>query len=419
LGIESFAVDPGRADRVYLAAGMYTADWAPTGAFMRSDDRGQTWKVMPVDFKLGGNDLSRSNGERLAIDPHQPKLLDFGSRRAGLWKSEDEAETWKKVESFPVADDEKSGLGLVFVLFDPTSGKQGEATPAIYVGSQTDGLLYQSTDAGKNWKPVPNQPDTGFLPRRAVFDKDGTLYVSYALGDSPYALRDGAVYRYEPKQQKWTEITPLEPSEEDTFGYGGITVDPSNPGTLLVTTMDRWTKGAEIFRSKDRGRTWKPLMATAVLDASGAKHLYHHRDKLNAPQWMGDIKIDPFDPNRAMTLEGAGVWATDDLTAADEGKPVHWSFHSKNLEETVARDLISPPEGPPLLSVMLDTCGFRHDDLNVSPQRGNFKSPICASAEDIDFAEKKPNVMARVGAHPWDGTKGPRGALSTDGGATW
>src|SRR5690606_28316217 len=38
LGIESFAVDPGRADRVYLAAGMYTADWAPTGAFMRSDD---------------------------------------------------------------------------------------------------------------------------------------------------------------------------------------------------------------------------------------------------------------------------------------------------------------------------------------------------------------------------------------------
>jgi photosystem II stability/assembly factor-like uncharacterized protein len=243
--------------------------------------------------------------------------------------------------------------------------------------------------------------------------------VSYALGDSPYALKDGAVYRYQPKQQKWTDITPLEPSEEDTFGYGGITVDPSNPDTLLTTTMDRWTKGAEIFRSQDRGKTWKPLMATAVLDGGGAKHVFHHRKKLDPPQWMGDIKIDPFDPNRAMIVEGGGIWATDDLTAADGGKPTHWSFHSKNLEETVMRDLVSPPEGAPLLSVMLDACGFRHDKLDVSPERGKFQNPDCASAEDIDFAAKKPNVMARVGRYPWDGSKSPRGAMSTDGGATW
>jgi hypothetical protein len=183
--------------------------------------------------------------------------------------------------------------------------------------------------------------------------------------------------------------------------------------------MDRWTKGAEIFRSKDRGNTWKPLMATAVLDGGGAQHVYHHRDKLGPPQWVGDIKIDPFDSNRAMIVEGGGVWATDDLEASDTGKPIHWSFHSKNLEETAVRDLVSPPEGAPLLSVMLDACGFRHDDLDVSPKRGIFTNPICASAEDIDFAEKKPSVMARVGAYPWDASKSPRGALSTDGGATW
>lgn len=419
MGIESFAADPVKAGRVYVAAGMYTADWAGTGAFMRSDDRGDSWKVFPVKFKMGGNDLSRSNGERLAVDPHQPKRLYFGSRRAGLWKSEDEAETWQKVEGFPVKDDKDRGLGLVFVLFDPTSGKGGEATPAIYVGSQPDGKLYQSMDAGKTWKAVPSQPSTGFKPRRAVFDKDGTLYVSYALGDSPYALKDGAVYRYEPKATKWTNITPLKPSKKDTFGYGGITVDPSKPGTLVTTTMDRWTKGAEIFRSQDRGKTWKPLMATAVLDAGGAPYVLHHHDKLGPPQWMGDIKIDPFDSNRAVIVEGGGVWATSDLETADAGKPVRWSFHSKNLEETVARDLVSPPEGAPLLSAMMDTCGFRHDSLDASPELGTFKDPMCASAEDIDFAEKKPSVVARVGAYPWDGAKSPRGALSTDGGATW
>lgn len=419
LGIESFAVDPKQAGRVYLASGMYTAGWAGNGAFLRSDDQGGSWKIIPAPFKMGGNELSRSDGERLAVDPNLPNVLYFGSRRDGLWKSENEAETWQKVASFPVSGDPEKGLGLPIVLFDGKSGSPGSATPKIYVASQTDGKLYASADAGKSWAPVPNQPTTEFLPRRASLDADGTLYVSYAKGDSPYALHDGAVYRYEPKGDVWTDITPLKPHKEDTFGFGGITVDPSKPGTLVVATMDRWTKGAEIFRSQDRGKTWKPLMATAVLDSGDTAHVFHHREKLGAPQWVGDIKIDPFDGNRALIVEGGGVWLTEDLAVADEGKPVHWSFHSKNLEETVARDLASPPEGAPLLSVMLDTCGFRHDDLNVSPKRGTFDNPACASADEIDFAAKKPSVVVRVGKYPWDGTKAPRGALSTDGAASW
>src|SRR6185503_14327731 len=94
MGIESIAVDPVRANRVYMATGMYTQSWAGNGAFMRSDDRGDNWRVIPSTLKMGGNELGRSDGERLAIDPHHPKILYFGSRRSGLWKSVDEAETW-------------------------------------------------------------------------------------------------------------------------------------------------------------------------------------------------------------------------------------------------------------------------------------------------------------------------------------
>jgi photosystem II stability/assembly factor-like uncharacterized protein len=419
MGIESIAVDPTNADRVYMAVGMYTQSWAGTGAFMRSDNRGDTWKIIEVDFKMGANELSRSDGERLAVDPNQPTVLFFGSRRNGLLRSEDSAETWKKVESFPVADDTDKGLGLPIVLFDASSGKPGAATPTLFVGTQTDGKLYRSKDAGKTWAAVPNQPALGYPPRRAALDQDGTLYVTYAFGDSPYALSKGAVYKCNTKTDEWTDITPLKQTEGDSFGYGGISVDPSKTGTVIVATMDRWAKEAEIFRTRDGGKTWKPLMATATLDGGGVAHVYHHSEKLTAPQWLGDIQIDPFDPNRAMLVEGGGVWATWDLTVADAGKPTHWSFHSNNLEELCIRKLVSPPEGPPLVSVMLDACGMRHDDLDVSPKGGIFQNPMCASAEDIDFAAKKPNVMVRVGSHPWDGSKGPRGAISKDAGATW
>ncbi len=419
MGIESLAVDPADADRVYMAVGMYTASWAGNGAFMRSEDRGNTWEIFPVSFKMGGNELSRSDGERLAVDPHQPRVLYFGSRRNGLFRSDDAAATWRKVESFPVREDPEKGLGLAIVLFDPSSGRPGAETPTIYVGSQTDGKLYHSTDAGRSWAAIPGQPATGFLPRRAAVDPEGTLYVTYALGDSPYALTNGAVYRYDPKPGAWTDITPLRTTAEDTFGYGGISVDPSHPGTVITATMDRWSKGAEIFRTRDGGKSWVPLMATAVLDGGGTPHVYHHREKLDPPQWVGDLRIDPFDPSRALLVEGGGVWMTEDLESADAGKPVHWSFHSKNLEEICTRDLVSPPAGAPLVSAVLDACGFRHDDLATTPRGGTFQNPTCASSEDLDYAGLKPNVMVRVGNYPWDGTKGPRGALSTDGGITW
>lgn len=416
LGVESIAVDPTDPKKVYMALGTYTQSWAGTGTMVRSDDQGNTWQQTDLSIKMGGNEYGRSTGERLVVDPNDPKILLFGSRRNGMWKSSDGSKTWSKLAGYNLPDD-PAGIGINFVLFDKKSGSRGKPTPTIYVGvANLQQSLYRSTDAGATWKPVPKQP-TGVMPHHAGFDSAGTLYLSYGNGPGPGELTTGSVWKYEAKGDVWTDITPLVPGklENDKFGYAGLSVAEDRVGTLMVTTLDRWTHGDEIFRTVDGGKKWSAIGPKAVRDDAGAKYLWWHRpDNISATGWMGDIDIDPFDVNRAMYVTGQGIWGTDDAGNADKDEPTHWSFRCKGLEELVVTDLASPPSGPQLLSAVGDLGGFKHDDINVAPPQGMFGDPIFGWGSAIDFAEKSPNVVVRVGR----GDKA-KGAYSTDFGEKW
>ncbi|HEX8630513.1 MAG TPA: xyloglucanase, partial [Catenuloplanes sp.] len=77
-GVLSIASDPVDPNRVYAALGMYTNSWDPNnGAIGRSADRGRTWQVTPLPFKIGGNMPGRGMGERLAIDPNRNSTLYY------------------------------------------------------------------------------------------------------------------------------------------------------------------------------------------------------------------------------------------------------------------------------------------------------------------------------------------------------
>ncbi len=413
LGIESIAPDPTDANKVYAAVGTYSQSWAPRGAILRSNDQGNTWQLTPMPLKMGGNEDGRSNGERLAVDPNDPKILFFGSRRDGLWKSADSAQNFAQVASFPLKGDDK-GLGIAFVLFDKKSGSAGKATPVIYAGlSKTENSLLLSTDAGATWNPIAGQPK--LMPSHAAFDSAGTLYVTYGNLPGPSDVVDGAVWKYEPKSKAWTNISPLAPSASDKFGYGGLAVDASKPGVLMVTTIDRWTKGDEIYRSVDGGKKWVPLMPKAEWNLNGAEYVRHEKPKFERPHWTGDIDIDPFDGKRAMFVTGAGLFASKDVNGAEGGGVTHWSFDDRGLEETVVGDLVSPPAGAHLYSGVGDICGFRHDDFDKPSATGAYNPP-CNGTKSLDFAELKPEIMVRSGTL-WG--EGSHGAISLDGGTTW
>jgi len=233
MGVESLAVDPNDPDALYLACGTYTNPLVPNGALLRSRDRGRTFQRTELPFKLGGNEGGRGNGERLAVDPNDGRVLYLGSRLAGLWRSGDAGATFQRVDAFPdsawardASDGPPPGWGgsdgkatINFIVFDPGSSTRGQPTRTIYAGVSVVGRpgLWRSTDAGASWQPVPGAP-TQHRPMRAALAGDGQLYIAYASTPGPQRMKEGSVWRLDTRSDTWTDITPARPGATDPFG---------------------------------------------------------------------------------------------------------------------------------------------------------------------------------------------------------
>jgi hypothetical protein len=433
MGVESIAVDPSDPDRVYLACGMYTNPTAPNGAVLRSRDRGKTFQRADVPFKFGGNENGRGNGERLVVDPHDGKILFLGTRHDGLWKSTDSGTNWNRVESFPDITEPpdaspdpnpwiaaaRRGAGIVFVIFDPSSGANAKASTTIYVGVSLMGRdnLFRSTDGGESWQSVPGQP-TQYRPHRAVLASDGVLYVAYGTLPGPWRMTDGGVWKFDTKGSLWTEITPDKPVPGNAgFGYVGVSVDAHHPEVVIASSFDRWHShrgNDDIFRSTDGGKTWKAVFGSGgTFDYSLAPYL------ADTPiHWLFDIEIDPFNPDHAIFTTGYGGWETFNFTAMDTGQPTRWSVMSTGIEEIVALELLSPPEGAHLISAIGDYGGFVHWDLDKPVPERSSQPPLFGNTTGVGCAEKNPEVIVRVGQaslhHP-----GRNIGYSLDGGKSW
>ena len=450
-GVDSLATDPVEPNRVYVLAGTYTNDWDPgNGAVLRSKNRGRTWRRSQLPFKCGGNMPGRNMGERLAIDPNNNRILYLGARSGnGLWRSSDYGRSFRQVRSFPdgvgtYAQDpsDPSGygsdpLGIVWVVFDARTGSPGSATQTIYVGVADLGQsIYYTTNGGRSWRALPGQPTIpAFMPHHAVLASNGTMYITYNNNGGPYDGSEGDVWKYDTQTGVWTKITP--PSAVGQWwGFGGLAVDAQNPDTVMVAALNQWWPDANIWRSTDGGATWTAFWDMEWLNESPGwppiQEFYYVHDISGAPWldwgaspappevspklgWMiGDLDIDPFNSDRLLYGTGATLYGVDNLTDLDVGDVVTISVRAQGIEETSVQDLISPPEGAPLLSALADIGGFRHDDLNVV-QPAFYSDPYNGTTTSLDFAELDPATIVRTG---W-GDGGGNAGISFDGGSTW
>ncbi|MFJ4280776.1 WD40/YVTN/BNR-like repeat-containing protein [Streptomyces massasporeus] len=410
LGVEAMAVDPAHPDRVYLSLGTYAQSWAGNGAVLRSEDRGATWQRTDLTVKLGANEDGRGCGERLLVDPRDSDTLWLGTRHDGLLKSTDRGATWKSA-NFP-ATPSATGQGITLLV---------AAGRSVYAGwGDSDGTagkpnLYRTSD-GTTWEAVPRQP-TGTaakVPVRAAYDRHTReLYVTYADAPGPNGQSDGSVHKLRTTTGKWSEVTPVKPGGAtgeggtDSFGYGGVAVDARRPGTVVVSTNNRWALVDTVYRTTDGGRSWTSLKDKAVLDVSETPYLTFGADKPKFGWWIQAVGLDPYDSRHIVYGTGATLYGTRDLT--------HWAPQIRGVEEASVRQLISPPTGTAhLLSGSGDVGVMYHERLTASPSRGMASNPVFGTATGLSLAPAKPSYVVRAG---W-GDHG-NGAFSNDGGRTW
>ena len=454
-GVASIASDPVNPNNVYFAVGTYTNDWtSQNGAILRSSDRGATWQRTMLPFKIGGNMPGRGAGERLAVDPNRNSVIYLAAPSGnGLWRSTDSGVTWSKVTSFPNPGNyvenptDPNGYltdnqGVYWVVFDKRTGTAGNTTQTIYVGVADLGTsIYRSTDGGASWSVVPGQP-VGFLPHKGVLDTTSDfLYVAYSDKGGPYDGGHGDLWKLNTATGAWTLISPIPSSNtnDNYFGYSGLSVDRQNPNTIMVTGYSSWWPDTQIWRSTNGGTTWSRIWdwtrypnrsfrytqdvtaapwlkwpATPI--CGGGRPGAEVNPKLG---WMTEtLEIDPFNSNRFMYGTGATLYGSTNLTTWDLSTTSQITIRvmAQGIEETAVQDLISPPSGAPLISALGDITGFRHNDVTVVPSAQ--AQPVRGSSVSLDYAELSPSYIVRA-ANGDTANCEKSLAISTDGGTSW
>ena len=398
LSVDSIAVAPSQPQRVYVAIGndgnpSGTDETPATGRILVSDDGGASWTTSSTTWFISGNQHYRVGSERLAVDPDDPDHVLFGSSRDGLWQSSDGGGTWQQVPDGQVPKGQ---------FPDPTVDQVGVGTVTFADGAMFAGVngagIYMSVDDGGSWRSIRTL-DAGQYAAGAVAAAGG-MWVGLHRSDGGEA----GLAAYDVDTALWTDIgLPF------SSYFVAFAVDPADPARVVVA--DEAVRDQHFWTSTNGGKGWR-----------------RHNVTIRSPDvpWLAQTDLDGFmstgrllfDPadGTLWFAEGMSVWRTSDLDAAT----TTWVAAAQGIEETVASAIVVPPGAAPLGAVA-DRQGFRFDDATRYPIAPLIDDQF-AGGTSIDYSGGDPSVVAWVGAEYhiyYSPDRKARGAISTDGGATW
>lgn len=256
--IGDIAVAPSNPDIVWVGTGeanIFRSSMAGTGVY-KSIDAGKTWQHMGL---AGTHTISR-----IVIHPEDPNIVYVAAsghewtdnKERGVYKTINGGKTWNKIlyinEKIGAADlvrDPSDSNILYASMWNRIRRRWSDPRPGPGDG------IFKTTDGGKTWKHLTNGlPPLEFTGRIGLDVARTNPNVVYAFVDNHEIAR--------------------KPKEGELDGYG----------RPLVRTV----KGAEVYRSDDKGVTWSKV-------SPSNKEM---REFYSTYGWVfGQIRVDPNDEN--------------------------------------------------------------------------------------------------------------------------
>jgi len=448
-GIEGMAIDPNNKDFLYFTAGV--SHYSTNNALFFSPDRGNT--LERINFPtapnltfvytngqtyggVGGNDQYRWAGERLMVDPNNSNYLFYATHRDGLLRYDRSTLTWAEMGGGLLTNAYTSVFadhaGITAFHIDKSSGTAaGSMTmyAGLYGANSNQGGIFQSTNGGSSWQEI----STGLQPFKPLSfaqagdslivgtDNDGLWKWNTNTGVwQQYGVDIGAANNV----LKITNATTGQFRMENFTTAGdisGISVDQSNPNTMVISKYDPDRNSSRIYRTVDGGTNWERLDEFGPVDVIGRPGWDTASRRFTAG--ASDILIDPNNPNTVWFTEYAGIYRSTDINKANDGntmtRPVFEALRD-NHEEIVVSDLIKAP-GKALILTAADMDGVRIVDPTLAPATQLGGASLIQNSYQVDFFKGNSDVLYR-GAHGYIGTgSNERGVVlkSTNGGLNW
>ena len=263
-------------DPATLLMAARTGHLGPT--IFRSADGGKTWKEAskpPAFPKAPEGRKGRVVDHVFWLSPghpSEPAVWYAGTSPQGLFRSEDQGDTWQPVAGFndhPMRpqwtggeqDATPDGPKLHSILIDPRA-------PSHMYLAMSSGGVFETVDKGQSWAPLNAGCRADFLPDPfPEFGHDAHRVALHPLEpDILYQQNHCGIYRMDRRDGTWVRVGENMPKEVGDIGFP-IVLHPRDPRTVWVFPMDgtevwpRVSPGGKpaAYVTRDAGRTWRRL----------------------------------------------------------------------------------------------------------------------------------------------------------------
>lgn len=332
-----------------------------TGGLWKTENEGVTWNPVfdqAMTSSLGDVTLAPSDPNIVWIGTGEANIFRSSNAGAGVWKSTDAGKTWQH-------------MGLVGTHTIPRIVIHPKNPDLVYVAASghewtenEDRGVFRTSDGGRTWEKVlyidvrtgaidlvmdPVDPNTLYAAtwqRTRKKWNDPRNEPGYS-GSGIYKTTDGG--------RTWTPVNEGLPPAEFR-GRIGIDVSRSQPNVLYAFVdnyeiarkakpgeLDSYgrqradvIKGAEVYRSDDRARTWRKVSeSNAYMEGLAATY-----------GWVfGQIRVDPNDVSTIYVM-GLGLnQSTDGGKTFRELRGMHGDHHALWIDPANSNYLVNGNDG--------------------------------------------------------------------------